>query len=271
MTEPEVKAAREASERGRNIADVPRWRPARFGLGRWAVTLADEATAAAGDLCRYLGDDALPQIRQSHRGWAARALDLLLAVPLCVLGAPLILVVSVILAVQLRAWPLFRHDRVGHNGELFRMPKLRTLPASTPTYADKTRVTLEPPTRLARFLRRTHLDELPQLYLVPLGRLSLVGPRPRMTDEVEATDPSTDFARRRITVRQGCTGMWQIGAHQHGRVTDSPEYDLWYLDHMRLRLDVWILWRTVIQLLGAPPVSLDRVPKWAHEPHTSGG
>jgi lipopolysaccharide/colanic/teichoic acid biosynthesis glycosyltransferase len=210
---------------------------ARTGPGRWPPA-GSRATARA----------------------AKRVVDVALGSLLAVLLAPLMLALAGVLAVQLGSGPVFVHDRVGRRGRPFRFPKLRTLPPATPRYADKTTSELCPPSRLASFLRSRHLDELPQLLLVPLGSLSLVGPRPKMLDEHEPIDPLLGTVR--TFVRQGCTGLWQIGEHNGRRVTDAPVYDLFYLRFGSLRMDAWILWRTVVQTFGGPSVTLSDVPRW---------
>jgi exopolysaccharide production protein ExoY len=175
---------------------------------------------------------------------------------------PIVLVFAIVLAVQLHGSPLFVHKRLGHGGRMLTVPKLRTLAPSTDPYADKLQGGVESVSPFAAWLRRTHLDELPQLYLVPLGRLSLVGPRPRMAAEVEQ-NRRADYDAARLELRQGCTGLWQVGAHQHRTVSCNPEYDLFYLAHASVRLDAWILWRTVAQSLTGRGVGLDEVPQWA--------
>lgn len=190
--------------------------------------------------------------------------DVVLGAVLALLLAPAMLMLATVLALQTRAWPVFVHDRIGRNGRSFRFPKLRTLPPATHRHADKTTCELRPASRLAAFLRARHLDELPQLFLVPLGRLSLVGPRPKMLDEHEPMDPL--MGATRTLVRQGCTGLWQVGEHTSGRVSDAPLYDLFYLRYGSLRMDAWILWRTVAQACGAPGVTLGDVPRWTLGP-----
>ena len=189
-----------------------------------------------------------------------RAIDVVLGSILIVVCAPVVLVLAAVLAVQLRGWPFFAHHRVGEGERRLWFPKLRTLPRSTPVYADKTPQLIQPVSRLARFLRRSHLDELPQLLLVPLGQLSLDGPRPMMPHEFEGSDRA--WRRERLTVRQGCTGLWQVGHGQSLRVKDSPEFDAAYVRHLTVLLDLWIMWRTWSQFGGGSGVSLDDVPPW---------
>jgi lipopolysaccharide/colanic/teichoic acid biosynthesis glycosyltransferase len=192
--------------------------------------------------------------------WTKRAFDVAVGVPLCLVVLPVVIGLALVLALQHRTWPFFVHDRIGRNGESVAIPKLRTLARTVHPYADKTVTLLEPPSRLSRALRASHLDELPQLFLVPLGRLSLVGPRPRMLPEA-AEHGDARYEALRTSIHQGCTGLWQISGHQ-GRVSDRPEYDEFYLAHRSLRLDAWILWRTVRQLVVPATLELDEIPAW---------
>jgi lipopolysaccharide/colanic/teichoic acid biosynthesis glycosyltransferase len=201
------------------------------------------------------------QLNVTPRGrWAKRAFDVVASVPLCLLILPVVGALAVALAVQHRAWPFFVHDRIGHRGRAIPFPKLRTLSPQVDPYADKTITLLAPSSRLARFLRSSHLDELPQLFLVPGGHLSLVGPRPRMLPEAEEHGDER-YEALRTSIQQGCTGLWQVSGHQ-GRVSDRPEYDEFYVAHRSARLDAWILWRTLRQMVVPTTVELDDVPAW---------
>lgn len=193
--------------------------------------------------------------------WGKRAFDVAVSLPLCVVALPVVVLLAALLAVLHRGNPFFVHYRIGQAGRLVLIPKLRTLSSDTPRYADKTVVHFEALSSLARFLRRRHLDELPQLFLVPTGRLSLVGPRPRMASEAE-DHADEGYEAIRTSVHQGCTGLWQISGST-GRVSDHPGYDLFYVEQRTLRLDAWILWHTARRMLGGPSVDLADVPAWA--------
>jgi lipopolysaccharide/colanic/teichoic acid biosynthesis glycosyltransferase len=190
-----------------------------------------------------------------------RVIDVVLGTILSIVALPVICVAALVSAVILRSWPFFVQDRVGRHGRRFRMPKLRTLPRSAPTMADKYDIAnLEVP-RFCRLLRAAHLDELPQLLLVPFGLMSLVGPRPEMP-RLHANGDS-DFARVRVGVRPGCTGLWQVSADAGRLIWEAPQYDLFYLQHASLRLDLWILWRTLRSLTGTGSLAtLDHLPGW---------
>jgi lipopolysaccharide/colanic/teichoic acid biosynthesis glycosyltransferase len=190
-----------------------------------------------------------------------RTFDLVVGIPLCVGALPVVASLSIALLVLSRVSPWFVHERIGRHATTIKMPKLRTLPLSTPAYADKTTYDLLPATGFSSWLRRTHLDELPQLFLVPIGSLSLVGPRPLMAAEAEEHGDE-HYARVRTSLRQGCTGLWQISVDGTGRVCDSPAYDLFYAAQQTLRMDAWILWHTARQFFGGRRIALDDVPRW---------
>lgn len=191
-----------------------------------------------------------------------RFVDICLGTVLAVLAAPVIAGLACVVAWQFRAWPFFVQRRVNDDDELFTFVKLRTLPPTTAPYALKPAVASLSLPRFMRTVRELHLDELPQLFLVLIGRMSLVGPRPKMPDEHEPV--ALDYRVTRMKVPQGCTGLWQIGAHRDMLPDQAPEYDLFYVEHASVRLDLWILWRTFGRVLGSTGlVTLDDVPSWA--------
>jgi lipopolysaccharide/colanic/teichoic acid biosynthesis glycosyltransferase len=190
-----------------------------------------------------------------------RAIDIALGTLLAAVATPLILVFALALVVELWTWPFFFQLRLGRGQELFRMPKLRTLPRLVAPYTSKDSFSDLKIPFFSRFLRRSHLDELPQLFLVPLGRMSLVGPRPKMPDWAEPID--RNFGSVRTLVRPGCTGLWQIGRHTHLPVAKCSDYDYFYLRNACLRLDLWILWRTLLIFFGTSRrVLILQVPRW---------
>ncbi|MDQ2648011.1 MAG: sugar transferase [Actinomycetota bacterium] len=177
-----------------------------------------------------------------------RATDIILASVLIVVTLPLLLGACIVSAVSLRAWPFFAQQRVGLNGKPFLFFKVRTLPTSTPRYVLKDELQMSAVPRACKALRRLKLDELPQLLLVVTGKMSLVGPRPEMVEFQDRLEPS--FARARTSIRPGCTGLWQVGAACQQLIGESPEYDLYYIDHHELALDIWVLIRTARMMLG---------------------
>jgi len=190
-----------------------------------------------------------------------RLIDVVAGALLALVAIPVIAVLAVIVAIHLRQWPFFIQERIGHGGRHFKFPKLRTMPKETPKYALKgdTELTEIRIPRFLQFMRAAHLDELPQLFLVPVGVMSIVGPRPKMPDAFEEVD--TTYNRARTRVPQGCTGLWQVGAHTDLLPHQAPEYDYYYLTNWSLGLDLWIMWRTLLKMLRiGGPVHLDQLP-----------
>jgi exopolysaccharide production protein ExoY len=190
-----------------------------------------------------------------------RAFDVAVSGCLAVLTLPVVLIAALGSAAVLRAWPFFSQERIGKDGQPFRFLKVRTLPPVTPSYIDKHELANHHIPRFCRFLRALHLDELPQLYLVLAGHMSLVGPRPEMAclhDRMPAS-----FATLRTSVRPGCTGFWQVSESCNELISAAPEYDSFYLAHRTLRFDLWVLGRTALKMTGlAGCVTLEKVPSW---------
>jgi nucleoside-diphosphate-sugar epimerase/lipopolysaccharide/colanic/teichoic acid biosynthesis glycosyltransferase len=192
----------------------------------------------------------------------ARIVQIAVAMVAIVVTVPLVAVLALASACAFRAWPFFRQPRVGLGGRRFTLVKIRTLPKGTAASAPKYELSPESAGRVGRLLRRTHLDELPQLWLVLLGSMALVGPRPEMPDLAAGFAP--DFAARRTSVRPGCTGLWQVSPAADGLIGEAPEYDLFYVQHASARLDLWILWRTIVSFFRpARRAVLADVPRWA--------
>lgn len=199
-----------------------------------------------------------------------RVLDLVVGSVAVVLAVPVIVLVATGSAIALRAWPFFIQDRVGRNGELFRFVKVRTLPVAVPSYIDKHQLDTRQIPAFCRLLRRLHLDELPQLFLVLSGRMSLVGPRPEMAYLHEQMPRG--FQRHRTSIRPGCTGLWQVSTSCADLIGVSPEYDRYYLAHRSVRLDTWVLVRTMGKMVGKRrSVTFDDLPSWAGKPVPADG
>ena len=173
---------------------------------------------------------------------AKRALDVVGAGLGLVLGAPLLVWVG------WRLWragtpPLFVHERVGRHGRRFRMLKLRTMAPETGHYEVAPRGGDDPRiTPYGAWLRVTSIDELPQLWNVLRGEMSLVGPRPEMPFIVDQYD---EWQRRRLTVKPGITGLWQILGRKDLPMHENLQYDFYYIRNRSLALDLSILLRTV--------------------------
>jgi len=173
-----------------------------------------------------------------------RGVDLVLASMLLVLLSPLLMLVAVAIRLTSRGPSLFIHERVGLNGKPFRMFKFRTMHQDAEPYAVSPGQSVDPRiTRLGQFLRRTSLDELPQLFNVIKGEMSLVGPRPEMRFIVEQYTPEQ---RQRLSVKPGITGLWQLSADRRFLIHQNIEYDLYYIHNRNFFMDMAVLLHTLI-------------------------
>ena len=178
-----------------------------------------------------------------------RAADLAIAVLGLLVSSPLLLVVAIAIRLESRGPVLYRQRRVGKDGVIFELFKLRTMREGADPVGVGTAVTADDPrvTRVGRFLRRFSLDELPNLINVLRGEMRIVGPRATLPAQVELYTPRQ---RRRLELRPGVTGWAQI----HGRAgipwEERIELDVWYVEHRSLALDLRILARTPRVLFG---------------------
>jgi lipopolysaccharide/colanic/teichoic acid biosynthesis glycosyltransferase len=178
-----------------------------------------------------------------------RALDLLISVPAALLSAPIIAALAVAIRLESRGHPIYTQTRVGLEGRLFEIYKLRTMVhgaeftgAGLAISEGDARIT-----RLGAFLRRYSLDELPNLWNVLRGEMSIVGPRPTLAVQV---DQYTPRQRGRLAVKPGITGWAQVNGRASLPWPERIELDLWYVEHRSLALDLRILARTGGMVLG---------------------
>ena len=177
-----------------------------------------------------------------------RAFDLIVALPLAVITLPLLGALLVGSAFAFRTNPMFSQNRLGRGGRMFRFLKIRSLAPSVPSAIDKYALAELPLSRWGHFIRSSHLDELPQLWLVVSGAMSLVGPRPELPEIAAGFDP--EFVRRRTLVRPGVTGLWQTSCAVVGLIGEAPEFDDLYLERASARLDLRVLIQTIRQPFG---------------------
>ena len=191
-----------------------------------------------------------------------RAFDLVLSALLLLLLSPLMLLIAV--AVGLQGGPIiFSHQRVGQGGRLFPCYKFRsmipnaeehlknllaTFPALRADWEREHKLKYDPRvTRLGSFLRRTSLDELPQLFNVLRGDMSLVGPRPVVLKELEKYGSDQIYY---LMARPGITGLWQVSGRSELDYANRVDLDKWYVNHWSLRFDCSILYRTAGAVLA---------------------
>lgn len=186
-------------------------------------------------------------------------LDRLLAVIVLVFLAPLLLVIAVLVRASSHGPIFFRQTRVGRNGRTFSLLKFRTMVMDDEVLLGRAMESVEPDgplfrirhdprvTRLGRFLRRYSMDELPQLVNVVKGEMSLVGPRPVLPAELRHLPE----AARRLQLKPGLTGLWQLSGRYDLTWEESVRLDRRYIESWSITLDLMILWRTVTAVLVA--------------------
>jgi exopolysaccharide biosynthesis polyprenyl glycosylphosphotransferase len=178
--------------------------------------------------------------------------DLVGSSALILLFAPLAALIAGLVKFSTPGPVFFRQERVGKEGLLFPMYKFRSMYVDAPKYGYSPTAGEDPRvTPVGRLLRRTSLDELPQLINVWLGQMSLVGPRPEMPFIVEAYTP---LQQQRLAVKPGITGLWQISADRAFLIHENIEYDVYYLSN-----NPRFLWNIALQFAGAKSFRLDTV------------
>ena len=183
-----------------------------------------------------------------------RFLDLALAVPAVIVGAPVFILVAVLVRIKLGRPVLFRQVRPGLHERPFTIYKFRSMTDARDADG-KLLPEMDRHTRFGRLLRRTSLDELPELFNVIRGQMSLVGPRPLLMEYIGYYSAEDN---RRHDVRPGITGWAQINGRNELLRSKRLALDVWYVDHLSLRLDLQIIGTTLAQVVHSTGVRVDQ-------------
>lgn len=181
-----------------------------------------------------------------YKHFFKRVFDFLIAlVALLLIGWFLIIVAIWLHFANKGAGAFFTQDRPGKDGKIFRVIKFKTMTDECDEdgklLPDAQRLT-----RVGRFVRSTSVDELPQLINILKGDMSLIGPRPLLPEYLWVFG---DFQKRRMEVSPGITGWAQIHGRNLLKLSKKFEYDVWYVDHCSLWLDIKIIWKTIVNVL----------------------
>ena len=180
--------------------------------------------------------------------------DLLLGVVFFLLLSPLILLVAIAVSLSSKGPSLYFSDRVGKNNKIFKMPKFRSMLVGTPAVAthllDNPDSYLSP---IGGFLRRSSLDELPQLFSVLKGDMSFVGPRPALYNQDDLITLRTQKGVDKLL--PGITGWAQVNGRDELSIPDKVALDVEYLNHQSFWFDVKILWMTFLKVIKRDGVS----------------
>lgn len=239
------------------------WELASFNVG---LIMAPALTDIAGPRIHTQQVAGLPLIHvttptiDAGQRVAKRLFDVIVSSVLIVVGAPLMAVLAALVKVDSRGPILFRQERVGIEGAQFSMLKFRSMEVDAEErlndlmhlnegnqvlfkIRDDPRIT-----KVGRILRRYSLDELPQLFNVFAGSMSLVGPRPPLPKEVASYEHDV---RRRLLVKPGLTGLWQVSGRSNLSWQDSVRLDLYYVENWSMTGDLIILLRTIRAVFGS--------------------
>jgi lipopolysaccharide/colanic/teichoic acid biosynthesis glycosyltransferase len=196
-----------------------------------------------------------------------RAFDVLVAGTALLAAAPFLAVAVVAIRLESKGSAIYRQRRVGKEGRPFDVLKLRTMVtgaehmgAGLAVSEGDTRIT-----RVGRLLRRTSLDEVPNLINVLKGDMSIVGPRPTVPIQV---DRYTERQRGRLSVKPGITGWAQVNGRTELPWDERIELDLWYIEHRSWRLDLRILRQTIRMVFGGEGLYRGETPAWRDPPQS---
>ncbi len=198
-----------------------------------------------------LRDPALNEVQRLVK----RLFDLIVGGIMTLTISPILVIIGLLVKLDSHGPVIFRQERIGENGRIFKMFKFRTMVPNADSQRDqiteinpqngrilfKKRPDDPRVTRIGRFLRRTSLDELPQLFNVLLGDMSLVGPRPELPWLVDQYEP---WQRKRFAVPQGMTGWWQVNGRSDKPLHLHTEDDLYYVQNYSIWMDIYILLKT---------------------------
>ena len=190
-----------------------------------------------------------------------RAIDIVGSLSGILLLTPLFIIISLAIKLEDPKGPIFfKQKRIGLNGKSFSMYKFRSMVSNAEellnglldlneTTGPLFKLKKDPRvTKIGRFIRKTSIDELPQLWNVLKGDMSLVGPRPPLPREV---DEYTEYDRQRLLVVPGCTGLWQVSGRSNIGFDDMVKLDLYYISNRSVWFDLKLIIRTTLVLLGS--------------------
>jgi lipopolysaccharide/colanic/teichoic acid biosynthesis glycosyltransferase len=217
-------------------------------IGRWPLRQSFAGSATSNWLVLTYPVGNQHESEENRAGYLLkRAIDLLGATILLILALPLGMAVAVLIKLDSKGPVLLRQKRIGRCGTPFYMWKFRSMYVGVPRYARSPVSDCDPRlTRVGGGLRRLSIDELPQLFNVLKGDMSLVGPRPEMPFIVK---DYTAYERLRLNATPGITGLWQISPARAMPIHQNLELDLFYIEHRSFFLDTAIMLRTVIAVM----------------------
>jgi exopolysaccharide biosynthesis polyprenyl glycosylphosphotransferase len=200
--------------------------------------------------------DIMPQLMPEWEKKLKRLMDIGVSLTALIISSPVLLVTTILIKLESEGKVFYKQERCGINGNTFKIIKFRSMRSDAekltgPVWSQKDDPRI---TKVGKFIRRTRIDELPQIINVLKGEMSIVGPRPERPFFVEKLSQEIPYYKRRLKVRPGITGWAQV-KHKYDETIEDVKiklrYDLFYIENMSLRMDFKILFRTVfVMILG---------------------
>jgi exopolysaccharide biosynthesis polyprenyl glycosylphosphotransferase len=183
-----------------------------------------------------------------------RIIDLIFSLLVLILGIPLWILIAIIIKLESKGPVLYKQERVGRNGKIFKMYKFRSMVQDAEKHGPQWAKVNDPRvTKFGYFLRKSHLDEIPQFLNVLKGEMSIVGPRPERPVFVEKFSSLIPYYKRRLIVRPGITGWWQVNYTSYVESVEEIENrlkdDFYYIENLSLKLDIEIIIRTIYLMI----------------------
>ena len=185
-----------------------------------------------------------------YEKYIKRPQDFVCALLATIVLSPVMAVTAVLVRAKLGSPVLFKQDRIGRNGKVFRFYKFRSMCVNAEhtgsgVYSDRNDPRV---TKIGKFIRATSIDELPQLFNIIKGEMSLIGPRPPLTYHPWKWEEYTDEQKRMFEVRPGITGWAQVNGRKDVEWNRRIELNVWYVDHVSFGLDFKIFWLTIFKV-----------------------
>ncbi len=188
-----------------------------------------------------------------------RVIDVILASIALILLSPLFAIIAIAIKIDSKGPVFFEHKRIGKNGKIIKLYKFRSMvinaeeliksftPEQMKEYKENYKLTNDPRiTKVGKFLRKTSLDELPQLINIINGDLSIIGPRPVIADELEKYGTNKD---KFLSVTPGLTGYWAANGRSNTTYEQRMEMELYYIDNLSLKMDIKVFFKTILSVV----------------------
>ena len=185
-----------------------------------------------------------------YRRFFKRFFDIFCSLLLLIILSPVLLITAIAIKIDSKGPVIFKQERVGRNGKVFRIYKFRSMCVNAEhtgsgVYSEKGDARV---TRVGKFIRASSIDELPQAWNVLKGEMSFIGPRPPLTYHPWPIEEYTEEQRRMFEVRPGLTGWAQVNGRKNVEWHERIKLNVWYVDHVSLFLDIKIIFKTIFKV-----------------------